>query len=318
VTENHQPLALSTMYFQRWPDSTDLRPFFALGREIGFEAFELSHILSAEAVAAIDPREVRIASVHHPCPVAANFDPQARLTSSDAAARARAADDLRCSIDTAAALGARAVVVHLGYVEDDDDRTLGRLRFELSSRHAAGLRGLPAYEDARRRLVDLVVAAEPAHLERALVSLPSVLAYAADRDIALGLETGYHAHDLPTPAGFRILLDTLSEQGCGAWLDTGHVGTRTNLGVVSDGDWYEAVAGRWIGAHLHDVVGQRDHLAPGSGNVEFAAVAAHLPPDALLTVEVDYYFSPEELAAGAARLTAAGLGRLAADAPRPR
>ena len=56
-----EPLALSSMYFQRWPDMGDLRPFFAAGRAMGFARFELSHDLGPEAIGRLAPGDVRIA-----------------------------------------------------------------------------------------------------------------------------------------------------------------------------------------------------------------------------------------------------------------
>lgn len=299
-------LALSTMYFQRWADQRDLAPFFALAREIGFERFELSHILSPDAVATVDPRRVTISAVHHPCPLAADHDPSDRLTSADPAARARAAAGIGRTIDTAARLGASAVVVHLGYVEDTSDQALWRLRFEVDSRFLAGQGGTAAYVEAVDRLNAFLAEREPAHLERGLDALPAVLARARARGVRIGLETGYHAHELPGPAGMRGLLDALGDTTCGAWLDTGHVGAQVHLGRVTFDDWFEAVAGHWIGAHVHDIVGLRDHLVPGIGALDFAALAAQLPAGIVRTCEVDWYFSPAEVAAGVGHLRATG------------
>ncbi len=295
------------MYFQRWPDQRDLAPFFELGRAIGFDRFELSHILAPETVAGIDPGQATIAAVHHPCPLPPDHDPADRLTSSDPAARARAAAGLRATIATAARLGASAVVVHLGHVEDDPEQTGRRLRFELESRCLAGQRGTPAYRRVLERLDDFLAEREPAHLNRAIDALPAVLAFARERGVRIGLETGYHAHELPGPAGMRRLLRALGDPSCSAWLDTGHVGAQVNLGRAGWDDWFDAVGDHWLGVHLHDIVGLRDHLVPGMGELDFAAPARWLPAGAVRTCEVDWYFSPSELAAGIAALRDAGL-----------
>ena len=50
-------LALSSMWFQRWPDRRDLRPFFEAGASMGFEAFELSHDLPPEALEPLHARQ---------------------------------------------------------------------------------------------------------------------------------------------------------------------------------------------------------------------------------------------------------------------
>ena len=63
-------LALSTMYAQRWSNENGQRlpEFFAAGKRMGFQHFELSHILAAEEVAAIDPILISVRTLHHPCP----------------------------------------------------------------------------------------------------------------------------------------------------------------------------------------------------------------------------------------------------------
>jgi len=301
-------LALSTMYAQRWPGASGLAPFFEAGRAMGFERFELSHILAPEAVAAVDPRRDVIASVHHPCPLDPRRDPADQLTASDPAARARAAASLEATLETAARLGAPAVVMHLGAVEDTPDGIGRRLRFEVENRCLAGQRRTPAYATALARLDDFLAARAPTCLANALAALPAVLARARSLGVRLGLETGYHAHELPGPAGMRWLLGALGDDACGAWLDTGHVGAQARLGRATFDDWFAAVGDRWIGAHLHDIVGPRDHLIPGMGSLDFADLARRMGAREGLvrTCEVDWYFGPDEVAAGVEHLRRTG------------
>jgi sugar phosphate isomerase/epimerase len=94
------------------------------------------------------------------------------------------------------------------------------------------------------------------------------------------------------------LLDTLSDDPLGALLDTGHVGAQANLGRFGFDDWHGAVGDRWLGVHCHDVVGLRDHLVPGMGGVDFDQIAGIVPPGAIVTCEVDWYFAEDELRAG--------------------
>jgi sugar phosphate isomerase/epimerase len=101
------------------------------------------------------------------------------------------------------------------------------------------------------------------------------------------------------------LLGALSAEPAGAWLDTGHIGAQAARGMAGFEDWWAAVGGRWLGAHFHDVVGLRDHLAPGAGSLDFEALGAALPPGILATLEVDWYLQAEEVLAGAGHLRAA-------------
>jgi sugar phosphate isomerase/epimerase len=292
------PIALSTMYFQRWADQGDLAPFFAQGRDMGFDRFELSHVLSREAVERVDARAIRIAAVHHPCPAEPPLAPGDRLTAVHPAARGRAAHALHRTIDTAARVGAAAVVVHLGHIEDDAARTFWRLDFELTSRHRAGQTGTPRYARVCADLAAWLEANEDVPVRRAIDALDGVVAHAASAGVRIGLETGKHPHELPRPAGARRILDAFGTRDLGAWLDTGHVGAQVNLGLVTFDAWFTAVGDRWVGAHCHDVVGLRDHLAPGAGHLDFAALLRHLPADVCLTCEVDWYLDPDEVRAG--------------------
>jgi sugar phosphate isomerase/epimerase len=302
------PLALSTMYFQRWPDQGDLAPFFALGRDLGFEAFELSHILDPPTVAALDRRGARITTVHHPCPRPAGGRPAGQITATDSAERARASAALHQTIATAARLAAPVVVLHLGRA-DDPAGAIGRLRFELDSRFRACQRGEARYEAARVALTAAVAAAEPAALERALDALAQPLAAAQAAGVRLAVETGYDPDELPTSNGMRTILAACPRAQLGAWLDTGHVGAQLNRGLTTFEAWFEAVGDRWLGVHYHDLVGLRDHLVPGAGMLDFAAIAAAVPPTSQATLEVDWYHEPAEIAAGAALIRAVLTGR---------
>jgi sugar phosphate isomerase/epimerase len=298
-------LALSSMYFQRWPAAADLAPFFEAGHAMGFAAFELSHILSPATVAALESGRERISVVHHPCPRPADFRDAHALTALAADDRARATAALAGSIASAARLGAAVVVLHLGRLEDDAAGSLARLRFEVDSRCLAGQTAIPPYAPALQALSDAVARAEPAHLERALAALAGPVELARSAGLRLGIETGYHADELPTPAGMRALLAASDPGVVGAWLDTGHVGAQQARGLASFDDWFAATSGRLLGAHYHDIVGLRDHLLPGMGSLDFAAIARRMPPDALATLEVDWYFQPAEVMAGAEQLRAA-------------
>ena len=68
--------------------------------------------------------------------------------------------------------------------------------------------------------------------------------------------------------------------------------------MIEHASWFPAIGGRIIGAHLHDVRGILDHRGPGSGSLDWAMVAAHLPAGVVRTLEIDQH-EPEESVAGA-------------------
>lgn len=294
------------MYFQRWPDGSDLRLFFSFAQELGFDRFELSHNVGAGALAGLDAAEACIVSVHHPCPAPSRSQANWHLTAREAKTRRRAAEELRRTLAVAAKLKAQAVVFHLGPLQDARGGQLQRLRFELESRFLAGQQGQAPFEQARRELLAILLAHEREALERAASALGPVVTEAATLGIRLAIETPYHADQLPSPAGMSWLLEALPEPHLGAWLDTGHVMAKENLGLENFEAWYAAVGSRWLGVHLHDAVGLRDHLIPGMGTVPFGRIALRLPAGVLRTYEVDWYFSAAELLSGVLHLRTAG------------
>ncbi len=63
---------------------------------------------------------------------------------------------------------------------------------------------------------------------------------------------------------------------------------------------------RMVGVHFHDIVGSRDHLVAGIGELDFAAIGRHIPAEAVRTCEFDWYFTPEEVKAGVRYLQETG------------
>jgi sugar phosphate isomerase/epimerase len=144
------------------------------------------------------------------------------------------------------------------------------------------------------------------HTALALEELGPLVQLAQSKGILLSLETGYQLRELPRPAGMRILLDALAPRGLRAWLDTGHVAAQYALGFAGFEDWFSVVGDRWAGVHVHDCVGLRDHLVPGSGAIDFRSLLPQLPPKCHWTLEVDWYHSPEEVMSGVSHLRSLG------------
>ncbi len=301
-------LALSSMWHQRFASPNDLCAFFEAGRAMGFARFELSHDVPPAGLATVKASGATITTIHHPCPRPAEYDPRDHAFSPDPARRARWTAGMLATITTARTIGATTVVVHAGAL---DDEALRRSAFELTSRVRAGQRPLEAASRARvvrAHVIDRLVALQEERLDGARVALEPVIAAAAAAGVRVGLETGYHAWEAPTAGGMLQLLDALDPASTvlGAWLDTGHTAARVRVGLERWRDWRDAVDGRWIGAHFHDVVGLRDHLQPGIGELDFAALGAWLPESAARTLEIDWYFEPREVVAGARALAKSG------------
>ena len=100
------------------------------------------------------------------------------------------------------------------------------------------------------------------------------------------METRYHYHELPGPEDFEGLLAEFDGAPLGYWHDTGHAFVSTQLELTAGSGLLERLAGRLAGLHLHDARGLEDHLPPGTGQIDFKALAPHLAADIPAVLEL--------------------------------
>jgi sugar phosphate isomerase/epimerase len=84
---------------------------------------------------------------------------------------------------------------------------------------------------------------------------------------------------LPLETDYAFLFKELSSPAIVYWHDTGHAQIKENLGFIHHAMHLESQRERLFGFHVHDVqFPGRDHCAPGTGNVDFAALAPLVKP----------------------------------------
>jgi sugar phosphate isomerase/epimerase len=282
----------------------DVRSFAETAQALGFPAVELSHIVTPEMVDGLDPGEIEVASLHYPAPHAlhsSGVKGDRLLASLDEDARRWAVVQGYHSIDYAQTMGAKVMCLHLGWVEMET-----HLCWALEQRYQAGQYGSPAYEALRARIIEQRAERQPQYLEAARRSLDELAAYALRAGVRLGLENRRHVFEIPTLSEMRLLLEEHDPGAVGFWYDTGHAQVLANLGFDRPQEWLATCAARIIGVHFHDSGNLRDHLVPGWGEVDFAATARTLPPDAVRVCEFDWYLDPDEVEEGRAYLERAG------------
>lgn len=284
-----QPLALSTMWLQR--RFNHLKPFFEAGQQMGFQAFEFSHILPLRFFDGVQPGEYHIVAVHDPCPRPAS-DP-GQLSALHEEERQRAVEAAKTTVDTAVRFGAGAVVIHSGRVDG-----ISQYEQRLRQLYWQGERNTPAYTAAKAQLISARAERAPAHLAAVRRSLQEIAEHAARHGVRIGLENRVHYFEIPSFEEAQELLDELPANVVGFWYDTGHARVLDNLGFVPYLTWAETFGARMIGVHFHDVGGLRDHLLPGMAEIDFRAVAPHLPRAAIRTCEFDWHFDPVGMQAG--------------------
>ena len=70
------------------------------------------------------------------------------------------------------------------------------------------------------------------------------------------------------------------------------------LGLLHTQEWLDRFSARIVGLHLHDVIGIKDHQAPGTGVVDFKLLSRYFPPDCYRALEVETALTKEQMAKG--------------------
>jgi sugar phosphate isomerase/epimerase len=297
--------ALSSMWSQlRY---ADMDSFISAAESMGFPYVELGHVVEP---ARIEELSLSIAGsvrvLHHPCP---NPGGVPQLSDPDQARRRAAVEAATVTIEWAARLGVGVVVTHLGEVAVDR-----RWENALRARWLQGESETHLYGQLFSTVVRMRQERVGPFLDAARRSLSDLTPLLRERGVRLALENGEWIASLPTTQEARLLLDEFDEVIIGLWLDTGHATILERLGTGSLVAWAQLAPERLSGTHYHDVAGLRDHLIPGNGTIDWAGLAPLIPAHALPTCEFDWYYSSEEVRAGAARLASHGLLSWSGDA----
>ncbi|HPD14007.1 MAG TPA: sugar phosphate isomerase/epimerase [Planctomycetota bacterium] len=301
-------IALSTAWYPR----SDPRPEAALEAiaRMGFQAVEIG---IADAMpfslkriqAAVAKTGLRVVSVHNVC-AERSLDGSNRrgdwLASTDAERRREGVEATLESIANARALGASAVVLHLGSLPIEAKWEKQALLDKLSRGGAAEAERLGVSRSEIVAEREFLVAPR---FEAVCRSVEELLARSSD--IRLGLECRLGWHELPNVKEVGELLHRFPDPRVGYWHDVGHAVIQDFLGLADQYEWLRRYGARTIGVHLHDVrEGSRDHYPPGLGEVDFRRVLKLVPREALRVMEISAGFIEEEVALGRRRLEELG------------
>jgi len=277
----------------------DMARFRETAAAFGYDAIEASHSTDeAGLLTLMDGRLPALSSLHAPVPhrylAGGRRNGDANLASTDAAQRETALAETKRTIDYAADAGVRYVVVHLGGVGDERCD----LEDHLRALYESGERQGDAWRHAQDALRDWRRQTRGPYFEAAKRSLDALVEYAAPRRVALGLESRLSYNEFPHPDEALEFLEPYDNAVAGFWYDTGHCEVQARLGMIDRSLWFPRLTPRMLGAHLHDVNGLLDHRAPGNGSLDWAYVAAAIPPDTLRVLEINQH-EPDSLVAGA-------------------
>ena len=85
---------------------------------------------------------------------------------------------------------------------------------------------------------------------------------------------------------FKVLFTEFEGGPLGYWHDTGHAHANEILNIIPPEALLKTYSDRLIGVHLHDAIGLDDHLAPGTGIVDFKSIKYYFKKNTLLVIEL--------------------------------
>ena len=270
-------------------------------REMGFEYAELSHgtriSLLPGIMDAVDAGEIKISSLHNfcPLPMGVNFSAPNlyQFTAEKDRERELAVRYTLKTLEFAARVKAPLVVLHLGSIEMKDYST------KLKDMVGRGEKESPKYAKLCEEIAQKREAKKEKFVERLYDTLRKFLPEAESRGLKLGCENREALEELPLESDFSFLFREFPSPAVTYWHDTGHAQIKENLGFIHHALHLESLAHRLAGFHIHDVPPPaRDHCAPGTGSVDFAALKPFVKPHHIKVFEFSPSLTPEEAKRG--------------------
>lgn len=276
-------------------------------RALGFEYAELSHGIRISLLPgildAVDNGVIKISTVHNFCPLPMGIDRAApnifQFSAENPRERENAYRHTVKSIETAARVKARLVVLHMGSIDMKDytDKLIDLI--------TDGKRETPKFEkvsaEASRKRQDRK---EP-FVREAYAMLHRLIPIAEQHGVLLGIENREALEEIPFEEDFSLFFREFNSPVVRYWHDTGHAQIKANLGFIDHAMHLESLVPQLTGLHIHDVeYPGRDHRAPGTGMIDFAALKPFVRPDHIKVFEFSPSLETEQAAAGVAHIKA--------------
>jgi sugar phosphate isomerase/epimerase len=284
---------------------TDGRAMLREIRDLGFDHAELSHgirvSLMPGILEAVDAGEMKISSLHNFCPLPMGVTHAAPnlYQFSDERPRERelAIKHTLKTFEFAARVKAPVVVLHLGSIEMKD------YTGKLSEMLERGKKGSPKYEKLCAEISKTLEAKKVKFVERTNDTLRKLLPEAEKRGLKLGCENRQALEEIPLESDFKFFFREFESPNIVYWHDCGHAQIKENLGFIHHALHLESLAARLAGFHVHDVqFPARDHCAPGTGMIDFAALKPFVKPEHIKVFELSPKLPVEEVKRGIAHI----------------
>jgi sugar phosphate isomerase/epimerase len=205
-----------------------------------------------------------------------------RLASLDSRIRLREIDELSRTAEWALGIGARALVVHTGRVEDAPLRDACRVyRNEIAS--GTGRESLA-------ELFEWIVQRRGSRSGPYLDSIVGGLDRLCPRfpELSFFIETRVNYYEIPLPDELGAIFGSLSCSNLGYWHDIGHTQMLDVQGFVPGETWQMRFSDRCGGAHVHDMDDAfLDHYPPGEGVLDIPRILEQFDSRVILTLEIN-------------------------------
>jgi sugar phosphate isomerase/epimerase len=284
---------------------TDGREMLREIRALGFEYAELSHGIRISLVPgildAVDAGEMKISSLHNfcPLPLGVNHAAPNLYEFSDERARHRelAVKHTLKTFELAGRVKAPLVVLHLGSIEMKDYTDKLCKMIENTGKDS------PKYQKLCAEVAKARDAKKEKFFERTKETLRQILPEAEKRGLKLGCENRQAIEEIPVESDFQFMFRELASPSLCYWHDCGHAQIKENLGFLHHVMHLESLRERLAGFHVHDVqFPARDHAAPGTGTVDFAALKPSVKPEHIKVFELSPSLPVEAVKGGIAHV----------------
>jgi len=259
-----EDLALSTMW--NYPTARSGEEMVDTILQAGFTRVELNYQVKPAfypaILAAVRAGRIQAVSVHNVFPKTddSRFDTDSMLLGyQDETLRRMAVELTKRTLDHAAELGAKAVVVHPTEVPLSPDA----FDHPLKKLIRKGRRSTPEYHVLLQRLLEQRKAGP--YLDALRRSLDELCEYIVSQGYAvyLGMENRSMCHQIPIFSEFETILHGFEGSAVRVWLDTGHAIMMEEIGLQQMPP-PKTVTDAIIGMHIHDAALGRDYYPPGS------------------------------------------------------
>ncbi|HEX3857379.1 MAG TPA: sugar phosphate isomerase/epimerase [Verrucomicrobiae bacterium] len=284
---------------------TDGRAMLREIRDLGFDHAELSHgiriSLMPGILESVAAGEMKISTLHNFCPLPVGVEkPSPNLyefSAENPRDRELALKHTLKTFEFASRVKAALVVLHLGSMDLKD---YGGKLIEMLDR---GEKDSPKYKKFFAEAEAKREAGKEKFFARTKELLRQLLPEAEKRGLKLGCENREAIEEIPLDHDFKSFFKEFSSPNICYWHDCGHAQIKENLGFINHALHLESLRDRLAGFHVHDVqFPARDHCAPGTGTIDFAALKPFVKPEHIKVFELSPSLPVEAVKCGIAHL----------------